>query len=250
MTQFYPVATSVLFSTAWFVPFDEFAQRVRSAGVSTQLDRFDAVDNAWLPQETPAIRTPSAAITYPDLGRRRGAGAGPEQFRVRFSALGYQALYPADDQPFDASVQGIEFQAFPYDDTHPPAGSGEPRLVRLLPGVSFPYGPGVRTVYGVVVDAATRAPVANALVEARGTTSKDGAPWRERTLTDPAGNFRLSLRWAGELPGPPPEQLFHLHAVERPGRTGSLDVRLPADRDRRHVIEIQESGGAKPCPNI
>jgi len=33
-------------------------------------------------------------------------------------------------------------------------------------------------------------------------------------------------------------QIFHLAATERPGRTGALDVRLPAERDRRHVIEI------------
>lgn len=244
MTGFYPVETSILYSPAWFVPFDEFAQRVRSAGVATQLNRFDTTDNDWLPQDTPAIRTPSAAITYPELGRRRGAGAEPERFRVRFSALGYQALYPADDEPFDATVQGIEFDAYPYDDTHPPAVLSEPRLVRLLPSVSFPYGPGVRTVYGAVVDAATRAPVANALVRARGTTSKDGVPWLERTLTDLSGTFRLSLRWEGEPSGPPPEQRFHLQAIERPGRTGSLDVRLPIERDRRHVIEITNGPGA------
>jgi hypothetical protein len=238
MTRFYPVETSALFSPTWFVPFDEFAQRVRSAGVATQLHRFDPIDNDWLLQDTPAIRTPSAAITYPELGRRRGADAEPERFRVRFSALGYQALYPADDDPFDATVQGIEFDAYPYDDTRPPAVLSEPRLVRLLPSVSFPYGPGVRTAYGVVVDAATQAPVANALVQARGTTSRDGAPWLERTLTDPSGNFRLSLRWEGEPSGSPPEHLFHLQAIERPGRTGSLNVRLPIERNRRHVLEI------------
>jgi len=239
MTLFYPVATSVLYSPAWFVPFDEFTQRVRSAGVVTELHRFDSTVNDWLPQDTPAIRTPSAAIAYPELGRRRGAGAEQERFRVRFSAPSYQALYPADGEPFDATVEGVEFHAYPYDDTHPPAVLSEPRLVRLLPSVSFPYGPRVRTVYGAVVDGATQAPVANALVQAEGTTSKDRAPWRERTLTDLSGNFRLSLRWEGELPGPPSEQLFHLQAVERPGRTGSLDVRLPTERNRRHVIEIQ-----------
>lgn len=238
MTRFYPVQTSTLFSPAWFVPFDEFTQRVRSAGIAVALDRFDATDNAWVQQDTEPIRTPSAAIAYPELGRRRGPGAEPERFRVRFSALGYQPLYPADGEPFDASVLGVEFFAYPYDDTHPPAVTSEPRLVRLLPSASFPYGPGVRTVYGVVVDAATQTPVANALVAAQGTTSKDGVPWFERTLTDPLGNFRLSLRWEGELT--PPEQLFHLTATDRPGRTGALDVRLPTDRNRRLVIEVSD----------
>ncbi|GAB3158889.1 hypothetical protein GCM10027258_71090 [Amycolatopsis stemonae] len=239
MTRFYPVETSVLHSPAWFVPFDEFAQRARSADVAAALDRFDPDTNTWVPQDTAAIRTPSAAIAYPELGRRRGPGAEPERFRVRFSALGLAPLYPADGADFDAALAGVEFVAPPYDDDTPPATGSEPRLVRLLPSVAFPYGPGVRTVYGVVLDRATRAPVVNALVEARGTTSRDGVAWQERTLANADGAFRLALRWEGDpVTGPPPEQVFHLTATERPGRTGALDVRLPAQRDRRHVIEI------------
>jgi len=240
MTRFHPVDTSVLYSPAWFVPFDEFAQRARAADVSTELERFDPAENAWVLQETPAIRTPSAVIAYPELGRRRGPGAQPERFRVRFAAIGLAPLYPADGEPFDAGVAGVEFTAHPYDDDTPPAAAGEPRVVRLLPSTAFPYGSGVRTVYGVVV-AEDQVPVANALVEARGVTSRDGVAWLERTLTDAAGAFRLALRWEGELvTGPPPVQLFHLTATERPGRTGSLDVRLPTERHLRHVIEIVE----------
>jgi hypothetical protein len=236
MTQFYPVETSVLYSSAWFVPFDEFNQRTRTAGVTTALDRWDTEDNAWVPQDTPPIRTPSAAITYPELGRRRGPGTEPERFRVRFAALGYQPLYPADGEDFRADVAAIEFLAYPYDDASPPAVLTGPRLVRLLPSTSFPYGPGVRTVYGVVVDQG--APVPNALVESRGTT--DGVAWLERTLSDPRGVFRLALRWAGEPVAGSTDQTFHLRATERPGRTGSLSIRLPSERDRRHVIEIVE----------
>lgn len=240
MTRYYPVETSVLHSPAWFVPFDEFAQRVRAADVAAALDRFDTETNAWVPQDTTAIRTPSAAIAYPELGRRRAPGAEPERFRVRFSAIGLAPLYPADGADFDAGLSGVEFTAYPYDDGHPPAG-GEPRLVRLLPSVAFPYGPGVRTVYGVVVDAVTRAPVANALVEAHGTTARDGVAWQERTLSNAAGAFRLALRWEGEpVTGPPPVQIFALTATERPGRTGALEVRLPTGRDVRQVIEIVE----------
>lgn len=238
MTRFYPVDTSVLYSPAWFVPYDEFARRVRSVGVSTELDRFDLADGVWVPQDTQAIRTPSAAIAYPELGRRQGPGTEPERFRVRFAAVGYQPLYPADDEPFDAAAVGIEFFAYPYDDSQPPAVRSEARLVRLLPSAAFPYGPGVRTVYGVVVDGTTQEPIANALVATRGTTDPEGVPWLERTLTDARGNFRLALRWKGETEGA--DQIFHLRATERPGRTGSLDVRLPGERDRRHVIEISQ----------
>jgi hypothetical protein len=238
MTHFYPVETSTLHSPAWFVPVDEFTQRPRSADVATQLDRFDPDEGVWVPQETQAIRTPSAAIAYPELGRRRGAGAEPERFWVRFAAIGLAPLYPADGEPFDAAAVGVEFLAHPHDDATPPAVESAPRVVRLLPGVAFPYGPGVRTVYGAVLDAATTRPVANALVEAHGTTSRDGLPWQERTLTDQRGAFRLALRWAGEPSGT--DQVFHLLATERPGRTGALDIRLPGERDRRHVIEIVE----------
>lgn len=237
MTSFYRIERSVLYSPAWFVPFDEFTGRPRTAGVTVALDRFDTAENAWLPQDTQAVRTPSAAIAFPGLGRR--GGPDPGRFRVRFSAAGYAPLYPADDEPFAADVLGAEFLTYPYDDTQPPAVPAEPRLVRLLPSAAFPYGPGVRTVYGVVVDAAAQTPVANALVAVDGTSGADGVPWRERTLTDALGVFRLALRWAGEPADPPDDtETFRLLATERPGRTGSLEIRLPGDRDRRHVIEI------------
>jgi hypothetical protein len=205
--------------------------------VTVALDRFDTGENTWLPQDTQAVRTPSAAIAFPGLGRR--GGPDPGRFRARFSAAGNAPLYPADDEPFAADLIGVEFLTHPYDDTQPPAVPAEPRLVRLLPSAAFPYGPGVRTVYGVVVDTAAQTPVANALVAVDGATGGDGVPWRERTVTDARGVFRLALRWEGE-PADPPDgtETFRLLATERPGMTGSLEIRLPADRDRRHVIEI------------
>lgn len=238
MTRFYRIERSVLFSPAWFVPFDEFAGRVRAVGVIAELDRFDDNENVWVPEDVQAVRTPSAAITYPGLGRR--GGPDPGRFRVRFTAAGYAPLYPADDEPFDVDVLGVEFLTYPYDVDQPPAVPATPRLVRLLPGAAFPYGPGVRTVYGVVVDGATQAPVPNALVTAEGTTVLDGVPWRERTLTDSRGVFRLSLRWEGVPGGVPTDvtEAFTLVATDQPGRSGSLEIRLPGDRDRRHVIEI------------
>lgn len=240
MSRLVPVERSVLYSPAWFIPFDDHARRVRSAGVTVELDRW--TDDGWVPQDTVAVRTPSAAIAYPGLGRRADASAArPERHRARFAAAGYQPLYPADDEPFSAGLGGVEFLVHPYDDDSPPAVQTAPRLVRLLPGVSFPYPPGLRTVHGVVLDAGTRAPVANALVEARGRTSRDGVPWHERTLSDATGAFRLALRWEGEKADEhAAEETFLLQATERPGRTGSLTVRLPQDADGRHVIEIRE----------
>ncbi|AQA15839.1 carboxypeptidase-like regulatory domain-containing protein [Streptomyces malaysiensis] len=241
MSRFIPLERSTLYSPAWLIPYDDFARRVRAAGVSVQLDRYD--DGEWLPLDDMAVRTPGAAFAYPGLGRCAELWAArPRRHRARFAADGYQPLYPADGRPFSAALVGVEFLVHPYDDAHPPAVVTEPRLVRLLPSVSFRYPPGLRTVHGAVVDAATGAPIANALVEAGGHTSRDLTPWHERTLSDPAGAFRLALRWEGEKADEHAvEETFHLQATERPGRSGSLVVRLPQDTERRHVIEIRES---------
>ncbi|MEU8873189.1 carboxypeptidase-like regulatory domain-containing protein [Streptomyces javensis] len=241
MSRFLPLERSTLYSPAWFIPFDDHARRVRAAGVTVQLDRYD--DGDWLPLDDTAVRTPSAAFVYPGLGRcAEPWAARPRRHRARFTAPCYQPLYPADGQPFSAALAGVEFLVHPYDDGHPPPVVTEPRLVRLLPSVSFPYPPGLRTVHGSVVDAATKAPIANALVEARGRTSRDLTPWHERTLSDAAGAFRLALRWEGEKADEHAvEETFRLQATERPGRSGSLVVRLPQDTERRHVIEIRES---------
>ncbi|GAA0680365.1 hypothetical protein GCM10009548_58770 [Streptomyces malaysiensis subsp. malaysiensis] len=241
MSRFIPLERSTLYSPAWLIPYDDFARRVRAAGVSVRLDRYD--DGEWLPLDDMAVRTPGAAFAYPGLGRcAEPWAARPRRHRARFAADGYQPLYPADGRPFSAALVGVEFLVHPYDDAHPPTVVTEPRLVRLLPSVSFRYPPGLRTVHGAVVDAATGAPIANALVEAGGHTSRDLTPWHERTLSDPAGAFRLALRWEGEKADEHAvEETFHLQATERPGRSGSLVVRLPQDTEPRHVIEIRES---------
>jgi hypothetical protein len=241
MSRFVALERSVLYSPAWFVPFDDYARQVRSIGVTVQLDRWD--NGNWLLQDNiPAVRTPSGAIAYPGLGRRGDPlTAQPQRHRARFAATGYQPLYPADGEPFAADLVGVEFLVQPYNDDHPPATRTEPRLVRLLPSVSFPYPPGLRTVHGAVLDAATQQPIVNALVEAQGRTSRDLTPWHERTLSDARGDFRLALRWEGEKANETAvEETFTLRATERPGRTGSLVVRLPQELDRRHVIEIRE----------
>lgn len=245
MSRFLPLERSTRHSPVWFVPYDEYAERVRTVGVTVRLDRFS--DGGWLPLDDAAVRTPSAAIAYPGLGRHRAPAAiGPQRHRARFTAAGYEPLYPADGRPFDAGLVGVEFLVHPYHDTET-TGAGAPlppivpRLVRLLPSVSFPYPPGLRTAHGVVRDAVTRAPIANALVEARGQTSRDLTPWHERTLSDASGAFRLALRWEGERTAADPVgETFRLQATERPGRAGSLTVRLPQDAGSRHNIEIRE----------
>ncbi|MFI6638388.1 carboxypeptidase regulatory-like domain-containing protein [Streptomyces sp. NPDC050504] len=243
MNAFVPLARSTLYSPVWLVPFDDHARRVRSAGVDVALDRHQEGEG-WLPQDVRAVRTPSGAIAFPGLGRRAEPwNARPELHRARFAARGLLPLYPADGEPYAADLLGVEFLVHPYDDGHPPTVTVEPRLVRLLPSTAFPYAPGTRTVVGKVVDATRpgRPPVANALVEAVGSTSRDLADWHERTLTDARGAFRLSLRWEGEkATEDAADETFRLMATERPGRTGALVVKLPEDAGLQHVIEIRE----------
>lgn len=231
-----PLERSTLYSPAWFIPFDEYNQRVRSTGVAVELDRWD--EGTWLRQDNAAVRTPSGALAYPGLGRRGDPkSAQPQRHRARFAAPGYQPLYPADGQPFDADLVGVEFLVHPHNDAFPPPET-EPRVVRLLPSVSFPYPPGIRTIHGFVRDAADKTPIANALVEAQGTTHADRAGWHERTLSDATGAYRLALRWDGEPEGEQTE-IFRLRATQRPGRTGALVIRLPGE-GLNHVIEISE----------
>ncbi|MFG3510756.1 carboxypeptidase-like regulatory domain-containing protein [Streptomyces sp. NPDC047821] len=241
MSAFMPVTRSTLHSPLWLVPFDDFARQVRTAGVQVRLERFDD-RGGWVRLDDRVTRTPGGALAFPGLGRRAEPWAArPERHRALVTAPGYQALYPADDEPFSAALTGVEFLAHPWNDTHPPAVEVAPRLVRLLPATAHPYPPGTRTVHGVVRDATTGAPVVNALVEARGRTSRDGAPWHERTLSDTRGAFRLALRWEGERASEHAvEETFRLEATERPGRTGALAVHLPQDAERQHVIEIRE----------
>ncbi|MEO3974822.1 carboxypeptidase-like regulatory domain-containing protein [Streptomyces sp. CAU 1734] len=241
MSRFLPLERPPLHSPVWFVPFDEFAGRVRTAGVEARLERL--ADGGWLALDDPAVRTPSGAIAYPRLGRRGGLWtARPRLHRVRFAAPGLQPLYPADGVPFSAALDGVEFTVQPYDPGRPPGGPDTARLVRLLPAVTFAYPPRVRTVHGTVRDAVTGAPAANALVESDGRTSRDRTSWHERTLTDASGAFRLALRWEGVRDGTgTEEETFRLRAAERPGRAGSLVLRLPRDGQGPHVIEIREN---------
>ncbi|WP_197358433.1 carboxypeptidase-like regulatory domain-containing protein, partial [Streptomyces clavuligerus] len=219
MSRFLPVELPPLYSQVWFVPYDEHTRRVRSAGVAVRLDRF--TDGVWLPLEDQAVRTPSAALVYPGLGRRADPSAAePELHRARFAAAGCLPLYPADGEPFSAALAGVEFLVRAYDDTAPPAGTTRPRPVRLLPSPAYPYGPGVRTVSGVVHDPVAGVPVGNALVVAEGRT-RELTPWRERALTDAAGFFRLALRWEGVRADGRSGETFRLVATERPGRTGA-----------------------------
>jgi hypothetical protein len=226
-------------SPAWFVPYDDFRRRRLASGLTVELDRW--AGERWVPTGIAPTVTPSGVVAYPGLGRRREPWTHePELYRARFAAPGYRALYPAEDEPFDAARVGKEFLAYPFDDEHPPQIRPEPEPVPLLPDRTFGYPPGTRVVTGVVRRAGSGVPVAGALVASRGQTVHDLQPWRERTLTDGGGAFRLSLRWEGVRAEGSPIESFTVTATQRPGRTAQVEIRLPEDPGVTHVIEINE----------
>jgi hypothetical protein len=116
-------------------------------------------------------------ITWPALGRRRAPlGQPPAHYRVRIEADHYIPGYRRDQD-------GIEFDAFPYDDDNPPQSApGMPDPLVLMPAPSYPFAGHLLVLRGVVVDAGG-VPVPDAEV-AIGTT--------RRTLTDARGCFALA----------------------------------------------------------
>ncbi|MDP9793199.1 hypothetical protein J2S43_001711 [Catenuloplanes nepalensis] len=231
--------TRLLVSPAWFVPVDDFWGRRSVPGLAVALDRWDGA--GWRPSDARPAVTPGGVIAFPGLGRRRDpAGAEPELFRARFTAAGYRPLYPPDDEPFDATHLGREFLAHPYDDLRPPEVAAEPETVPFLVARAYPHSANTRLLRGLA-RRADGTGVANALVEAAGQTADGLRAWRERTLCDDDGTFRLPLRWPGRPAGglaPAGAEIFTLTATERRGRTGQVDVELPGGLGRTHVIEI------------
>jgi len=226
-----------VYSPAWLLPYDEFRRRRVTERVVALLDRRDGT--AWRPTGIAPTLTPGGVLAYPGLGRRRQPfPAEPDRYRVRMSGPGASALYLADDGSFAADRVGLEFQAFPYDDTHPPVTLARPLLVRLLPGPTYPYPPGTRVITGLVRRAGGGPPVPNALIECHGSTTPEGVAWSERALAGADGSFRLALRWQGAVPaGATGPETFQLTATESPDRTGVLVIHLPDDLSRVHVVE-------------
>src|SRR5262249_24830470 len=114
-----------------------------------------------------------------------------------------------------------------------PAG---PLRVPMLPGPAYPFPPGTRVVRGLVKDAVTGNPIANALVQASGHTDPDNVAWTERSLSGPDGSFALALRFRGAAD--PDGEAFHLTATESPDRTGALDIHLTGEPPGLFVVEI------------
>jgi hypothetical protein len=171
---------------------------------------------AWRSTEIQAVRTAGGVVAYPGLERRADVTGPPRHYRVRIAAELYRPLYLI-------AQEGIEFDAFPWNDTNPPAQTAhEPKEVKLAPAPHYPFPPHVPVLRGAVVDLGTKEPVADAEVMYANL---------ERVLSDERGEFALPLRFAA-LSVP-----VTIDAL-RGSRQGSINVTLPAGLGKSQTISI------------
>lgn len=214
-----------MYSPAWFRPVDVFSGGVPVERLRVALDLLDG--GTWRATTIEAVVTPSGAVAYPGLGRSRQPLTDPvRRYRARFEADTYIPVYLVERD-------GEEFDAFPFDDIHPPAQRATLTVVELAPSLGHRLGGDVPTLYGTVVSQ-VGVPVANALVQSRPTPP--ASPLLvERTVTDGSGAFALPLRWAAL------DADTVVVATDRrsqPPRSGTISVRLPAALDQSHSIQI------------
>jgi hypothetical protein len=185
--------------------------------VRPELD--ERVGNQWSPALARVVVSGNGIVTSPGLGRTaRPAQTQPRHFRIRLSAEHYRPLYRA-------TVDGIEFDAEPYDDSSPPQAHATGATdTPLLPAAGYPFPVHLRVIRGVVRDP-NGAPVEDALVE--------DAPAHAAVLTDADGAFALPLLAA--VDGTPAT----VRAIDaRGGQQGTLQVTLPADLGHNLTITV------------
>src|SRR5262249_34141385 len=150
------------------------------------------------------LPTPGGILAYPGLERRvEVVNQAPRHYRVRIEADFYRPLYRMN---FD----GIEFDAYPYNNTNPPqVVTKQAQTVELTPAANYPFSSHIRVLRGKVVDA-TDTPIVDAEVK-RGNT--------ERVLSGEQGAFALPLRWTANGVAVAIDAIDH-----RTGRTGTITI--------------------------
>ena len=170
---------------------------------------------AWRSTEIQAVRTAGGVFAYPGLERRADVTGLPRHYRVRIAAELYRPLYLI-------TQEGIEFDAFPWNDTNPPSQTAhEPQEVKLVPAPNYPFPPHVPVLRGMVVDGG---PASVAYAEVMYVNL-------ERVLSDERGEFALPLRFA------PLNVPVTIDAL-RGGLQGSINVTLPAALGKSQTISI------------
>jgi len=210
-----PSERSSIYSPLGLRLVDELTGRAPLGRVTARLELRTA-PATWAATSLAAVLTPSNVFVWPGLGKQRDPlSATPRRYRARIDAELYRPAYLE-------TVDGLEFDAPPWDDDHAPVPTTRgPTDLYLLPAAAYPFPTWVRVVHGKVEDGGGDA-VANVLVS-QGTA--------EKVLTDERGAFSLPLRWAanGVL----------IDALDaRGGRAGSHVLNLPTDLNSSVVITI------------
>jgi hypothetical protein len=207
--------------------------------VRAQLELHDDSGN-WRATDIETKSTLSGILAYPRLERHAEVvGRPPRRYRVKLEAEFYRPVYrmipagPVLGPPYyRETANGIEFDAFPYNDAYPPTDytvnppqeiKPQAREVKLAPAVNYPFPTHVRILRGNVVDA-TNAPVVDAEVR-RGNT--------ERGSSGEHGAFALPLRWTPNGVSIPIDAINH-----RTGQTGTINITLPQALGRNQTITV------------
>ena len=209
--------TTHLYSPVGLRLLDELTGAAPLGVVSAMLDILDP-SGKWRPTDISEVRTPSAVVTYPGLGRCADVSIQqPQQYRVRLAADLYIPYY-------FGTADAIPFTAYPYNDANPPAVVvNSPTDALLVPAPNYPFAAHIPVLRGVVVDAAKKK-VPDVLV----TQSNS-----ERTLTDSRGTFALPLRWTAA------NVATTIDANDqRTGRSGSIQIQLPTALNSSQTIGI------------
>jgi hypothetical protein len=207
--------------------------------VRAQLELQDDSGN-WRATDIQTKSTLSGIFTYPRLERHAEVvGRPPRRYRVKLEAEFYRAVYrlipagPVLGPPYyRETADGIEFDAFPYNDATSPTDytvnppveiTLQARDVMLATAVNYPFPTHVRVLRGKVVDA-TNTPVVDAEVR-RGNT--------ERGSSGAQGAFALPLRWARN--GVP----IAIDAIDHhTGQTGTINITLPQALNSSQTITV------------
>lgn len=210
-----PVDNRLLFSPVGLLLVDDLTGTAPVGRIDVTLELQDGAE--WRVIERKPVITASGVLLYPGLGRTTDVTQPPFHYRLQLAPQLYRPLYRA-------SVDGIEFDVPPYDDTNPPATvTDRPTPTALLPAPHYPFAPFIPVLRGLVEDAGGN-PVADVLVQ---------EALNERTLTDARGAFSLSLRW---VPAGFPTLITATD--QRNGRSGTITVTLPADLNKSQTITV------------
>jgi hypothetical protein len=234
-----PGEQSELYSPIGLRLIDDFTGNAPIEPIRVHLELGDG-NGGWRATDIKALPTLSGILSYPGLERRADVvGKPPRRYRVKLKADFYRPFYrmipagPVIGLPYyRETADGIEFDAFPYNDANPPTDYSvnppkeiktQARDVKLAPADNYPFAAYCRVLRGKVVDS-TEKPVVDVEVK-RGNT--------ERVLSGEQGTFALPLRWSPNGLAIPIDAIDH-----RTGRTGTINVTLPQALSRSQKIVL------------